>query len=131
MIRGGIATVFVSDMDRAVQFYTDLLGLKLELRFGNQWSSIKAPNGLVIGLHPASSENPAGRKGSMTIGFDLDEPIDQVVERLKKKGVSFRGGIFEDNASRIAYFADPDGNEFYINELRAEYRKYAPGENAA
>lgn len=91
MIRGGIATVFISDMDRAVQFYTQVLGLKLDLRFGNQWSSIKAPNRLVIGLHPASSENRAGRNGSMNIGFDLDEPIDQVVERLKKKGVSFRG----------------------------------------
>jgi predicted enzyme related to lactoylglutathione lyase len=37
MIAGGLATVFVSDMDRAVRFYTETLALKLEYRFGNHW----------------------------------------------------------------------------------------------
>ena len=56
MTKGGVATVIVSDMNRAIRFYTELLGLKLEQRFGNEWASIKAPSGLVIGLHPMSSK---------------------------------------------------------------------------
>ncbi|MCU1262991.1 MAG: hypothetical protein JWO80_5876 [Bryobacterales bacterium] len=35
MISGGNATVFVSNMDRAVEFYTGVLGLKLTNRFGD------------------------------------------------------------------------------------------------
>jgi predicted enzyme related to lactoylglutathione lyase len=101
MISGGLPTVFVSD------------------------------NGLCIGLHPASERSPAGRKGSITIGFNLDEPIDRVVGRLKKQGVTFTREIFEDGSSRAAHFSDPDGNEFYVIELRAEWQKYAPNSSAA
>jgi catechol 2,3-dioxygenase-like lactoylglutathione lyase family enzyme len=131
MITGGIVTVFVSDMDRAVRFYTDTLGLKLIYRFGNQWASIEAGGGLMIGLHPASEPSPAGRKGSTVIGLALNQPIDGVVADLKKRGVKVSSDILEDNASRVAYLEDPDGNELYLNELRAEYRKYALGANAA
>ncbi len=131
MITGGIVTVFVSDMDCAVRFYTETLGLKLTYRFGSQWASIEAGGGLIIGLHPASELSPAGRKGSTVIGLALDQPIDGVVAELKKRGVKFPGGILEDKASRIAYLEDPDGNELYLSELRAEYRKYAPGATAA
>jgi predicted enzyme related to lactoylglutathione lyase len=129
MITGGLATVFVSDIDRSIRFYTETLGLALEQRFGDHWASVKAANGLTIGLHPASEESPAGGKGSITIGFNLDEPIDTVVDRLKKQGVKFTKEIFQDGYSRIAYFADPDGNEFYIIELKSEWQEYAP--NAA
>jgi predicted enzyme related to lactoylglutathione lyase len=131
MISGGVATVFVSDMDRAVKFYTDILGLKLEYRFGNHWASIKAPSGMTIGLHPASEQSPAGRKGSITIGFSLDEPLDQAIERLKKLGVNFLGSVFQDDTSRIVYFADADGNEFYFIELSADWSKYSPKSSAA
>jgi catechol 2,3-dioxygenase-like lactoylglutathione lyase family enzyme len=42
MITGGNATVFVSNMDRAVQFYTEVLGLKLTNRFGDNWATVEA-----------------------------------------------------------------------------------------
>jgi len=58
-------------MDRAVRFYSETLGLKLAYRFGDHWASIEAGTGLTIGLHPASSVFPAGRKGSMAIGLQL------------------------------------------------------------
>lgn len=93
--------------------------------------TVKAPNGLNIGLHPASQASPAGRKGSITIGFNLDGPLDKAVDGLKKQGVKFTKEIFQDGSSRIAYFADPDGNEFYIIELEADWQKYAPNASAA
>lgn len=30
-----VVTIFVSNMDRAIRFYTDILGMKLEYRFGD------------------------------------------------------------------------------------------------
>src|SRR5215469_833122 len=54
MISGGNVTVFVTNMDRAVRFYTETLGLKLAYRFGDHWASVEAGRGLTIGLHPSS-----------------------------------------------------------------------------
>ena len=56
MITGGNATVFVSDMDNAVRFYTEVLGLRLTNRFGDHWATVDAGKGLTIGLHPASPQ---------------------------------------------------------------------------
>jgi predicted enzyme related to lactoylglutathione lyase len=118
MFSGGVATVFVADMDRAVRFYAETLGLKLEFRFGNEWASIKAGDGLTIGLHPASKESPAGEKGSITIGFQVSRPIQNVVQILKEKGVRFQGSIIEDKEVLIAHFLDPDDNELYLAEVK-------------
>ena len=41
MISGGNATVYVSNMDAAVQFYTETLGLTLTNRFGNHWATLE------------------------------------------------------------------------------------------
>jgi predicted enzyme related to lactoylglutathione lyase len=130
MITGGLPTVFVSELDRSIRFFTETLGLALEQRFGDHWASVKAANGLTVGLHPASEESPAGRKGSITIGFNLDERIDTVVDRLKDQGVKFTKEIFQDGYSRIAYFADPDGNEFYMIELMSEWQERGPDASA-
>jgi catechol 2,3-dioxygenase-like lactoylglutathione lyase family enzyme len=117
MITTGIATVFVTDMDRSVRFYTEVLGLRLTQRFGNQWAQVEAGR-LTIGLHPASTQNPAGRDGSITLGLLLDTKIEDAVGTLQKKGVKFRGPIAADpNAGKFAYFEDPDGNVLYLMEL--------------
>jgi catechol 2,3-dioxygenase-like lactoylglutathione lyase family enzyme len=42
MISGGNATVYVSNMDNAIRFYTEVLGLKLTNRFGNHWATVQA-----------------------------------------------------------------------------------------
>jgi len=118
MFSNGNATIFVSDMDRSVNFYTKILGLKLAQRFGNHWASVEAGK-LTIGLHPASSENPAGRNGSTIVGLELAGSIEDLVETLKRHGVQFRGAVSqEQDAGKIAYFEDPDGNLLYMIELR-------------
>jgi len=117
MFSNGIATIFVTDMDRAVKFYTDILGLKLMQRFGNHWASVAAGQ-LAIGLHPASGQNPAGQDGSTTIGLMVDGKIDDAVSTLRQRGVKFRGTVAEDEGGRFVYFEDPDGNSMYIIEVR-------------
>ena len=76
MITGGNATVFVSNMENAVRFYTETLGLRLTNRFGDHWATVDAGKGLTIGLHPASAKYPApGTKGGIRLGLEIGMPI--------------------------------------------------------
>lgn len=118
MIAGGMATIYVSDMDRAVRFYTETLGLKLQYRAGQDWASIDAGPGLVLGLHGEREGGRAGRGGSISVGFNVSESLDRVVETLRARGVEFRGPIREDTAVRLAFFGDPDGNDLYLAETQ-------------
>jgi predicted enzyme related to lactoylglutathione lyase len=121
MISGGNATVFVSNMDHAVQFYTEVLGLKLTNRFGNNWATVRAGKGLTIGLHPASPKYPApGTKGAMMLGLEISESIDRAVARLVEKGVRMKGPALRETSGNFAHFEDPDGNEIYLWEVNTE-----------
>lgn len=117
MISGGNATVYVSDMDAAVRFYSEILGLKVTNRFGNHWATVRAGHTLVIGLHPWSTKYPApGTKGSVQIGLVWrDEPITALAERLRKHGIEVSGIIASQEANYIQ-FADPDGNPIYVGD---------------
>lgn len=119
MLKGGNATIYVADMDRAVTFYTETLGLRLLFRAGDHWASIDAGDGLQLGLHPAGPQSPEpGTVGAVTVGFTVDEPIDQVVATLEKRGVAVQGPVGDDSARlKLAFFADPDGNQLYMTEL--------------
>lgn len=116
MFTSGNVTVFVANMDRAVRFYTETLGLKLAYRFGDHWASVELGKGLTIGLHPASAESPKGH-GGMAIGLELDGPIEDAIRRLEAKGVRFGSVVNEAKAGKFAHFEDPDGNLLYIAEL--------------
>jgi catechol 2,3-dioxygenase-like lactoylglutathione lyase family enzyme len=117
MISGGNATVFVSNMDTAVQFYTEVLGMKLTNRFGDHWATVNAGKGLTIGLHPASPKYPApGTKGGMMLGLEIDEPVEGVVARLSQKGVKF-SPVTRDTPGKWVGLEDPDGNAIYLWEV--------------
>jgi len=120
MITGGNVSVYVSDMDRAVDFYVNKLGLKLSQRLGTHWAEIKVGDSLVIGLHPKSDKGPApGTRGAMSIGLNIDEPIDHVVQRLSANGVQFCGPVVRDEMAGLsfAFLGDQDGNDLYLCEV--------------
>jgi predicted enzyme related to lactoylglutathione lyase len=118
MITGGNATVLVSNMDRAVQFYTEVLGLKLTNRFGDNWATVEAGKGLTIGLHPSSPKYPApGTKGAIMLGMEVAESIDKVVARLAEKGVPIKAPVVRSEAGNFFHLEDPDGNEMYLWEV--------------
>ena len=108
-------------MDRAVEFYTEVLGLRLISRYGDEWASVDAGKGLTLGLHPATERMGApGTRGSINIGFDVNESIDEVVRTLESRGVTFDGPIKDDaNGSiKLAFFGDPDHNSLYLCESK-------------
>lgn len=120
MIQSIAATIYVSDMDRAVDFYTKTLGLPLAGRWGNEYAGIDMGKGLAIGLHPVQSPNSPkpGSRGGIRIGFAVDKSLDDVVNELASRGVVFRGPIIDDGQVRLTFFGDPDGNDLYLTEVK-------------
>jgi predicted enzyme related to lactoylglutathione lyase len=98
----------VSEMDRAVGFYRDSLGLEVT-EHDSDWSEVTAGDQR-IGLN--ANESPAGDGGAV-IAFAVDD-LDATVEDLKGKGVEFAGEISEHPWGRIAPFKDPDGNDLQV-----------------
>jgi catechol 2,3-dioxygenase-like lactoylglutathione lyase family enzyme len=123
MIAGGNATLLVADLDRAVRFYVETLGFKLRVRHGppRDWAEVDAGGGLVLGLHPAPEAPERGGprpgvRGSISIGLEVNQPIDEVVQVLSNRGVVFQGPVRQDGPVKRASFADPDGNALYLAE---------------
>ncbi len=117
MISGGNATIIVANMDNSIRFYTEVLGLKLTNRFGNDWATVSAGEGLTIGIHPASPRYPQpGTKGSILLGLDIDVPIEKALSRLAGHGVEVKGSIVRSEPGNFAHLEDPDGNDIYLWE---------------
>lgn len=116
MFQNGNVTVMVSDLKRAIQFYVETLGLKLQYEAPGYWAQIEAP-GLTIGLHPAGEHGPKpGKSESLSIGLGVQD-LASAVETLQSRGVAFTQ-IVEDGPTQIAYFSDQDGNPLYLIQVK-------------
>ena len=110
----GVAAVWVPvrDMSRAVEFYRDVLGLRVN-DTQEQWSDLEA-NGLKLGLN--AREEVGASEGGAVITFEPEDGIDAAVEELRGKGVEFSGGISDHDWGRIAPFKDSEGNDLQLFE---------------
>lgn len=112
MIRGGSVTLAVSDLDAAIRFYTEVLGLRVGIRLGAEWAAIDAGSGLIIGLEPA-----ARRRSGGTVALWTSEPLESAIELLASRGVRFDGPAMVQDMVQLAYFRDPDGNQLSLGNV--------------
>jgi catechol 2,3-dioxygenase-like lactoylglutathione lyase family enzyme len=116
MIKEANVTLIVSNVERAVRFYTETLGLKVKARYGDQFAQVEAP-GTIIALHPSIENGPQpGKSESISIGFAVDK-LESAMNDLKNKGVTF-SRISDDVQVRLAFFTDPDGNPLYLSQSK-------------
>lgn len=104
--------VMISNMDRAIEFYQDILDLELINRYGDHYAEIQAPD-LLIGLNPTSEKIVNGN--NISIGFGVVE-FDSTIKELESKGVEFR--LEKDGWVRLAYFTDLDNNQLFLAERK-------------
>ena len=115
MFKSSNVTVIVSNLDKAVDFYTKTLGLKLTMLAKGNWATIAAP-GLTIGLHPSSAHGPQpGNSESLSIGLEVDD-LSKAMEELKGKGIEF-GYVMDDKEVKVAFFKDQDNNPLYLAQV--------------
>lgn len=113
MFMGGNATILVADLKKAVKFYVETLGLKLQHEMDGHFVQVEAP-GLTIGLLHLSGDQGVkpGTSGSMSIGFEVGE-LESAIETLKSRGVQFHDYV-EGQAAQVVHFSDPEGNTLYM-----------------
>lgn len=118
-ISGGNASIYISDMNRALAFYVERLGLALRTRIDNEWAELDAGNGLVIGLHPAKPPRTlaAGTRGAINIELRVTKPLEEVIAELERAGVRFNGPISSYPNVRLASLCDPDQNELLLAQV--------------
>ena len=120
-----LTMIHVSDLDEAIKFYHEKLGLPIALEARKFNHAELGPDEPLakIGLH--ATDRRKRRKKRTGIVFDTDD-IYALYERLSAEGVRFtlkptkmpRGGI-------VADFLDPDGNELEVVQDPEHYtRKY-------
>jgi catechol 2,3-dioxygenase-like lactoylglutathione lyase family enzyme len=121
MVRPSIA---VTDISRAADFYERKLGLRAGP--GQSGESRIYLCGSGTSLHVYVSPTRAGA-GSATLATWYVPDLDPVVDELASRGVAFERyedpvletdekGIHEMAQGRVAWFKDPDGNGFAIEE---------------
>lgn len=99
------AIKYVSDMQEAVRFHRDELGLKLRFQ-SPDWSEFETGT-TTLALHAASPEHPAG---SCEVGFRVPD-IAAFYAQKSGKGIVFITPPEPLHGQMLAKFTDTDGAE--------------------
>jgi lactoylglutathione lyase len=100
---------FTDDMEGAVAFFRDKLGLPL--RFTTPFWSEFDTGAVTLALHPASTENPAG---TVQLGFATDDVV-RLHAQAEAEGLIFSGAPREEHGTKLARIRDPDGAEISLS----------------
>jgi predicted enzyme related to lactoylglutathione lyase len=114
----------VNDLSKAKDFYTNILGLKIE-EFEDMGMNLQLPGGGAAFIYPKDDHQPA----TFTILNFAVADIDQAMDELTNKGVQFEHykdmnqdekgitrGKEHNMGPNIAWFKDPAGNILSILE---------------
>jgi predicted enzyme related to lactoylglutathione lyase len=94
---------FVADMDRAVKFYRDTIGLPLKFQSPG-WSEF-ATGETTLGLHPASDENETGK---VVMGLNVPD-LGKFYDEMRANGVKFpMPPTKQDFGGMLAQFEDSE-----------------------
>jgi predicted enzyme related to lactoylglutathione lyase len=124
----GLTSVYVDNLDKALRFYTDVLGFVKKADFSNgpyRWLTVASPeepNGTEVQL--ALNDNPAAaayqqamfRQGQRAAMFNTDD-VKSECERIKARGAEFTMPPTDVTGATIAVLNDTCGNLIQITQL--------------
>lgn len=120
----------VRDLDRAEQFYTDVLGFKVAKRFskGLRHIMLDAGNSYIAlfevpDLETQSHIEQLSETGYMHFAFKIQRARFQLaVQKLRKKNINIGEGPVRRGDGDSVYFQDPDWNHL---EIHCDGRDYS------
>ena len=126
-------TLGVADLDRALAFYRDGLGLQTEGIVGTEFAGsdtepagavamFTLAGGLVLSLYPATElakdagDSTARTAGAVSLGHFVDrrEKVDELLDRAARGGGTALGTHERPWGIYAGYFADPDGHRWEV-----------------
>jgi catechol 2,3-dioxygenase-like lactoylglutathione lyase family enzyme len=118
----------VDDLERAIAFYTDGLGLRLGRRLGDDWAELLGAGSVVDllanapGTAPLGDAHPQRRDYArhwtpVHLDFVVQE-VEAAVQRLMGLGARLERPIQDRRWGRMANLADPFGHGFDLLEFR-------------
>ena len=118
-------TVFVKDQDRALAFYTNVLGFQKR----SENPTPAGPRFLTVGLEgqdfelvlwPGTPGQGQPFQGRSTAAYTIEtKDCRKTYEVLKSRGVKFETDVLEYPWGYVAVFQDPDGNHLQLRQGRA------------
>jgi len=112
-------TVATKDIDGAVEFYGNVLGLTESKRWGDMPGVEFETGNLTIALMQSDAFGVEFRANNHPIELRVDDVAEARAE-LESRGVAFGGETLDSGVCHQAFFADPDGNALAI------HHRYAP-----
>src|SRR5881396_3969836 len=126
----------VSDLERAIAFYRDVLGFELQHRYGDQAAFLSAGgyhHHIVLNTWESQDGSPPHRGATglyhVAIVYPTRAELAVALRRLIQAGIKLEGAS-DHGVSEALYLRDPDGNgvELYRDLPRSEWPRSANGE---
>jgi catechol 2,3-dioxygenase-like lactoylglutathione lyase family enzyme len=117
--RTDFISVPVTDMERATRFYEDKLGLP-RISSAGAWPEYQLGENIsvyLIDLEKVGSSFTGPHTAHVALRV---ADVAATRAELEAKGVAFDGDILDTSVCHMAFFKDPDGNQFML------HRRYAP-----
>lgn len=102
---------YVSDIERSIRFYSDVLGLQLQSQdFVARFNA----DGVLFELVPSADKSKVGSGGNARLCLEV-ENLDETLRELKQRKLRIEPAKSE-HGGRLASFYDPDENEICLWE---------------
>lgn len=125
----------VADLDRAIAFYSGVLGFELQQYYGGQAAFLSAGGyhhhiGLNTWHSKGGTPPPPGHTGLFHTAFLYPnrKELAVAVKRVIDAGITLEGAS-DHGVSEAIYLSDPDGNgvELYVDRDKADWPRDADG----
>jgi len=114
-------TVSAKDFDAAVDFYENILGLPLSVRYGQMPGAEFETGNLTIAVLKSDAFDMEPRTNNHPIALRVDDVAAARAE-LESRGVKFLGDTLDTGVCHMAPFQDSEGNTLLL------HHRYAPRE---
>jgi catechol 2,3-dioxygenase-like lactoylglutathione lyase family enzyme len=111
-------TVPAKEIDAAVKFYGEVLGLPELKRWGNMPGVEFETGNLTIAVMQSDAFGLEFKPHSHPIEFHVDD-FEGAKAELESRGVEFEGETLDSGVCYQAFFSDPDGNALAIHHRYA------------
>jgi catechol 2,3-dioxygenase-like lactoylglutathione lyase family enzyme len=111
-------TVSTEDIEKATDFYGNVLGLTEGKRWGNMPAVEYETGNLTIAVMQSDAFGLEFHANTHPIEFHVDD-FEGAKAELESRGITFEGDVIDSGVCWQTFFADPDGNALAIHHRYA------------